>query len=104
MVKTALLLAVMFTIVSCSKDPETDLKGHYKGKNLFIENPYGPGNVGFCVIEVKVNGRITTDEINSSAFEIDFAALGLKEGDAVEVELVHKKGCEPIVKNPEVLH
>ena len=47
------------------------LEGNYQGKNLYIQNPFGSNGVGFCVSEVKVNGNITTDEINSSAFEID---------------------------------
>lgn len=102
--KVLLLSAFVTVLISCNKAPETDLKGHYNGKNLLIENPYGPGNVGFCVMEVKVNGRVTTDEINASSFEIDLSSFGLKEGDPVEVELVHKKGCEPVVKNPEALH
>jgi len=105
LLSTLVLSACVTVMVSCgNKNPETDLKGHYHGKNLFIENPYGPGNVGFCVMEVKVNGKITTDEINSENFEIDFATLNLKEGDPVEVELIHKKGCEPVVKNPDDIH
>jgi hypothetical protein len=90
-------------VSSCSRSPETDLKGHYNGKNLLVENPFGPDGIGFCVVEVRVNGKITTDEINSPSFNVDFSAMDLKEGDAVEVELIHKKGCEPVVKNPEVI-
>jgi hypothetical protein len=100
-----MLSALVTVMVSCGdKKPETDLKGHYHGKNLLVENPYGPDGIGFCVVEVKVNGKITTDEINNQSFDVDFSALGLKEGDAVEVELIHKKGCEPVVTNPEDLH
>ena len=58
------------------------LEGNYQGKNLYVQNPYqNSSNVGFCVKEVRVNGAVTTDEITSSAFEIDFKALKLKIGD-----------------------
>src|SRR5688572_4953500 len=79
------------------------LEGNYQGKVLYVQNPFGPGGVGFCVTEVKVNGNITTDETNSSAFEIDLKAHKLTPGDKVEVKIFHKEGCKPKVLNPEVL-
>ena len=79
------------------------LEGSFQGKNLFVQNPFASGNVGFCVTEVKVNGNVTTDEIASSAFEIDFKPTQLKVGEKVEVKIAHKSGCKPKVLNPEVL-
>lgn len=79
------------------------LEGNYQGKNLYIQNPFGSGGVGFCVSEVKVNGNITTDETNSSAFEIDLKPHKLNIGDKVEIKIIHKEDCKPKVLNPEVL-
>ncbi len=79
------------------------LEGHYQGKNLFIQNPFSEAGVGFCVFEVTVNDQIATDEINSSAFELDLNNFGLKPGDAVVVKVRHKDGCTPVILNPEVL-
>lgn len=79
------------------------LEGHYQGKPLYVQNPFTGSGVGFCVFEVKVNGNVTTDEWNSSAFEIDFNAQQLKIGDKVEVRISHKDDCKPKVLNPEVL-
>ncbi len=79
------------------------LEGNYQGKNLYVQNPFASGNVGFCVTEVKVNGNVTTDEIGSSAFEIDLKTHQLKIGDKVEVKIIHKADCKPKVLNPEVL-
>jgi len=79
------------------------LEGNYQGKNIYVQNPFGSGGVGFCVTEVKVNGNITTDEINSSAFEIDMKPHKLNIGDKVEVKIFHKEDCKPKVLNPEVL-
>jgi hypothetical protein len=79
------------------------LEGNYQGKNLYIQNPFAGSGVGFCVQEVRVNGNVTTDEIASSAFEIDFRNLQLKVGDKVEVKIIHKDDCKPKVLNPEVL-
>lgn len=79
------------------------LEGNYQGKNLYIQNPYASGGVGFCVTEVLVNGNITTDESNSSAFEIDFKPHKLNIGDKVEVKIKHKEDCKPKILNAEVL-
>ncbi len=77
------------------------LKGVYQGKDLYVENPFSDDGVGFCVYEVYVNGELTRDEINSSAFAIDFSILGIVRGQSVEILLNHKEDCEPLVLNPE---
>jgi len=77
------------------------LDGIYQGKDLYIKNPFSGKGVGFCVFEVYVNGDLTRDEINSSAFVIDFNILDIKTGDPVEIILKHKKGCTPLILNPE---
>lgn len=79
------------------------LEGNYQGKNLYVQNPFSEAGVGFCVFEVTVNDQIATDEINSSAFELDLNNFGLKLGDKVMVKVKHKDGCSPVILNPEVL-
>lgn len=79
------------------------LDGHYQGRDIYVQNPFSSSGVGFCVYEVRVNNEVTTDEVNSSAFAIDFNMLSLNIGDPLSIEIVHKEGCEPIVINPEVL-
>ncbi|MCB0793235.1 MAG: hypothetical protein KDB88_00730, partial [Flavobacteriales bacterium] len=79
------------------------LDGHYQGKNVFVQNPFSEAGVGFCVFEVTVNDQIATDEINSSAFEVDLGNFGLKIGDPIMLKIKHKDGCTPLVLNPEVL-
>ena len=44
------------------------LEGKYMGKNIFVKNPFGGAGVGFCVFEVTVNGKLSPDEVNQSAF------------------------------------
>lgn len=79
------------------------LSGIYQGKDLYVKNPNSNDGVGFCVYEVLVNGNITSDELNSSAFAIDFNDLGIKAGTEIEVIINHKKGCAPNVINPEAI-
>lgn len=75
------------------------MEGKYQQKNIFVINAVSADGVGYCVYEVKVNGEITSDEINSNAFEIDLSIYGLKLGDDVVVLINYKDGCEPKVLN-----
>ena len=96
-------MALSFLLVVPASAGTIVLEGNYQGKNLFIQNPFTDAGVGFCVYEVTVNEKIATDEINSSAFEVDLGNYGLKLGDKVVVKVKHKDGCTPLVLNPEVL-
>jgi len=79
------------------------VEGKYQNKNVFVQNAYSSNGVGFCAQEIKVNGKITTDETNSSAFEINLASLQLKYGENVIIEILHQEGCTPKVLNLEDL-
>jgi hypothetical protein len=79
------------------------IEGKYQNKNVFVHNAVSQGGVGFCAKEIRVNGKITTDETNSTAFEIDLQSLGLKFGDPVLIEITHGEGCVPRILNPEDL-
>lgn len=83
--------------------PSIILEGTYQGKNLYVQNPFSASGVGFCVTLIRVNGEVTTDETQSSAFEIDLRACRLRIGDPVRVVIEHKEECKPKVLNPEVL-
>ncbi|WP_010662103.1 hypothetical protein [Marinilabilia salmonicolor] len=82
---------------------EIEINGSYQGDNLYVQNPYAESGVGFCVFEVMVNGQTTTDEINSSSFEVDLSVFRFAIGEPVQVVIKYKEGCEPAVINPEVL-
>jgi hypothetical protein len=105
MMKSALFLFVCLLILATSSMATTVilLEGNYQGRNIYVQNPFAGSGVGFCVSEVTVNGQVTTDEINSNAFEIDLKNFSLKVGDKLEVKIKHKEDCKPKVLNPEVL-
>lgn len=96
------IVAVLF-MISSSFAGDIVLNGIFQGKNLYIMNPFASSGVGFCVFEVNVNGKVTTDEINSSAFEVDLSQFQFKLGDKVKIIIKHKDNCQPKVLNPEVL-
>lgn len=102
MKKFLLLVCVLSTGLS-AVSATLVIEGKYQNKNVYVHNGFGAGGVGFCTKEIKVNGNTTTDEINSSAFEIDLKAMHLKYGDNVTIEIIHNEGCLPKVLNMEDL-
>jgi hypothetical protein len=80
------------------------VEGKYQNKNVYIQNGYASAGVGYCAYAVYVNERLTEDEVNATAFEIDLAQLQLKYGEAVAIKILYKDGCTPPkVLNPDVL-
>ncbi|PLW92530.1 MAG: hypothetical protein C0592_10340 [Marinilabiliales bacterium] len=99
---------ILFVLISLIVFPSfatvdnMQVNGYYFGENLIVINPMIGGR--YAVETVKVNNVPTEDEINSSVFEIDFQALGLKVGSRVEVLISYVVGSEkPEIYNPEVL-
>jgi hypothetical protein len=102
--KTRLLLTALVSIFFIQASAGVIVvEGKYQLRNLFVLNGQSSTGVGFCVFEVTVNGDITTDEVNSDAFEVDLSQYGFELGDEIEVRIKHKDGCEPRVLNPEAL-
>lgn len=97
----------LFLIFTCSifitEASVLIIEGKFQNKNIYVHNGFGIAGVGYCVKEVKVNGQITTDETNSSSFEIDLRALQLQYGEKVTIEIIHSEGCVPKVLNMEDL-
>jgi hypothetical protein len=98
-------LIILFTMILALSANSAILvvEGKFQNKNIYVQNSYGGSGVGYCAVEVKVNGNITTDECNSSAFEIDLTSLKLKYGDKVTIEIIHKDFCKPFILNAEDL-
>lgn len=97
------LVAFVLPFVAFGENGTLVLEGKYQNKNVYVQNSFSGSGVGFCAYEVRVNGEPSTDEVNSSAFEIDLRQYNLKEGDPVEIQIFHKEGCAPKVLNPEAL-
>ncbi|MCQ2974546.1 MAG: hypothetical protein MJ211_07010 [Bacteroidales bacterium] len=99
----SLLVVLTTTITTTYAENEIKLEGIFQGENLFVMNPFASSGVGFCIFEVSVNGKVSTDEINCSAFEIDLSVYHLTKGDPIAVIIKHKEGCTPKVLNADVL-
>jgi len=83
---------------------EIHLEGIYNGTNLYVLNPSIETDSNlFCVKAVYVNNMQTADPIASNAFEIDFSLLQLKEGEKLNVRILHLSSCKPLIINPNAI-
>ena len=58
----SIIILLIFTINSYAG--VLVVEGKFQNKNIYIQNSFGKNGVGFCATEIKVNGKITTDEVN----------------------------------------
>ncbi len=97
------IISIFIPLASLFANEALLIEGKYQNKNIYVQNSYNDNGVGFCAYEVYVNGNRTTDEVNSSAFEIDLRPYNMVQGDKVEIQIYHNNGCQPRVLNPEAL-
>ncbi|HYG49622.1 MAG TPA: hypothetical protein VD905_01915 [Flavobacteriales bacterium] len=98
---TALTISSAFTLKA--ENHVLLIEGQYQNKNIYVSNSVASSGIGFCAYEVRVNGEITSDQISSSAFEIDLTTRKLTQGQNVTIQIFHKEGCVPKVLNANVL-
>ncbi len=79
------------------------LEGEYQKRNIFVANSPTANGIGFCSFEVRVNGKLVTDDIDVNAYEVDLSVFDFRLKDPVTIEIKHKRGCTPKVLNPEAL-
>ena len=101
--KHALSLLLLVALHTAASAATIMLEGRYQQRNIFVINAASTDGIGYCIYEVLVNGLLTTDEINTQAFEIDLTIYGLKNGDPVNILIKHKDGCTPKILNPGAL-
>ncbi len=100
---TPAILAFLLTawLLQPAMAGEMILSGVYRGKNLFVQNPFSPDNQNYCVEEVFINEVKKMSGIRQSAFEIDLSHLEMQ--DEVTVRIMYKDGCVPKIINPQAL-
>ncbi len=97
------LIVFVFLLIPGSKAGVYIIEGVYQGKDIYVQNPFATEGVGFCIFEVLVNGKVTSDEINSSAFAVDLSMFEFELGDEVIITIRSKTDCTPKIINPDAI-
>jgi hypothetical protein len=101
--KNVFLVGILMMGFAGNVQANLSLEGHYQGKNLYVQSPESEDGFGFCISRVTVNGTPISSNVQTSAFQINFAELNIQVGEAILVVLEHEDGCHPKVINPEVI-
>lgn len=99
--KKGILLLIGVMTMSTLWAGEIVLVGKYKGKDVYVQNPYDDKKQTYCTIAVFVNDRKVQDYPEASAYTIDLSYLNM--GDLVVLRIEHSDECKPKVVNPQVL-
>jgi len=77
------------------------LDGVYRGKDIFVQNPFLGAEGSFCIDYIRVNEIKVIDAPSTSAVKIDLSGFTIDAKIAIEIH--HHGGCLPKILNPEVL-
>lgn len=78
------------------------IDGVYRGKDLYIQNPYTNVEGSFCIAFIKVNDKRLVEEPKSSAIRLNLSRFSIN--DSLHIIIKHHSVCQPKVLNPEVLN
>lgn len=89
-------------IIFSTSAQELALNGVYRGKDVFVQNPYLNVEGSFCISYISINGNKVIDTPATSAVKIDLSNFAI---DApISILVSHHGGCLPKILNPEVLN
>jgi len=77
------------------------LNGVYRGRDLYIQNPYNNKKGTYCVQSISVNNRTVSTSPNASALTVDLSGFSLN--DSIAIIVFHYADCSPKILNPRVL-
>ena len=93
---------VLCCLIFSASAQELTLGGVYRGKDVFVQNPYLTVEGSFCIAYISVNGRKVIDTPGTSAVKIDLSGYAI---DApISILISHHGGCLPKILNSEVLN
>jgi hypothetical protein len=95
-------LYIFFLLLSwAGQAQQLTLNGVYRGRNLYIQNPFNNKNKSFCVQSVSINGKTVISSPNSSALTVNLSRFSLN--DSLSLIIFHYADCKPKILNPRVV-
>jgi len=86
--------------ISFAGAQEIRVTGIYKGKDLYVHNPYLVESKTFCISNISVNGRALGTP-KTSAYKIDLSTFSLYQN--LEIVITHSGECFPSIINAQVI-
>ncbi|MFT5749801.1 MAG: hypothetical protein ACI93S_001070 [Ancylomarina sp.] len=98
------LIFVFFLFISTlASSQELNIKGVFTGANVYVVNPFVDSEDRFTIDSISINDKEYTEDLESSAFEIDLAHMGFKLGEDLRFCIHYKDSIKPSILNIEAL-
>jgi hypothetical protein len=101
-VKKFSLYLIFYSSIFSAYSQELTLNGVYRGKDIFVQNPFLSSEGAFCISYISVNEQKVIESPATSAVKIDLTGFSID--DPVSILIHHHSSCLPKVLNPEVLN
>ena len=98
------LIFVFFLFISTvASSQELNIQGVFTGANVYIVNPFTDSEDRFTIESISINDKAYTEDMGSSAFEIDLVHMGFKLGEDLRFCIRYKDSIMPSIVNIEAI-
>ncbi|MCP4459239.1 MAG: hypothetical protein GY816_14650 [Cytophagales bacterium] len=102
MVLTFLIFVVSILSAQDSQN-KTSFSGVYRGKPLFVQNPYLSTGKAYCINQITINNEPVEINYDVSALILDFEGVNMYSPVSIHIEYSDST-CVPVLLNPEAIH
>ena len=99
--KKLFLYLVLSSIFLSATAQDITLSGVYRGKDVYVQNPFLAAEGSFCIAYISVNDQKIIEAPATSAVKIDLSKFAIDAPISILVH--HNSECLPKILNPEVL-
>jgi len=92
-----ILTCLSFTLFA----QEQRLTGVYRGRDVFVQNPYLNAEGAYCIAYITVNDVKVIDDPSVSAVKINLSKFAINS--PISIVVYHHSSCSPKILNAEVL-
>lgn len=98
------LIFVFFLFISTiASSQELNIRGVFTGANVYMVNPFVDSEDRFTIDSISINNKKYTEDLESSAFEIDLIHMGFKLGDDLRFSIYYKDSIKPSILNIDAI-
>lgn len=98
-----LIFVFSLFISSATFSQELNIQGVFTGNNIYMVNPFVDSEDRFTIESISINDEEYTENMESSAFEIDLVHMGFKLGENLSFDIRYKDSIKPSILNLDAI-
>lgn len=98
------ILLLFFLLVSnVTLSQELIIQGVFTGSNVYVVNPFTKSDHTWSIKTITINDKLYTEDIKSSAFEIELLQMGFRLGEELRFRIKYMDSVKPSIINQEAI-